>query len=274
VLVARHENEISGTTDVAAHAEFAARRTTRPIDGAAVTGWFTEDFTLAELKSLRACERLPDLRPVNAAYDGRFEIPTFAEIVALAQAHGCGVYPETKHPGYFRSIGLPLEPPLLEVLNAAGWRQRSDPVFIQSFEVGNLQRLRGLTDLPLVQLIGDGCSADGVDYDAMLSPAGLDAIAGYADGIGPAKDRVLPRDGAARLLPPTTLVADSHAAGLVVHSWTFRCENHFLPADYRRGDDPTAHGDAAAELARFAALGIDGAFCDFPAVAVSAARRG
>ena len=274
MLVARHENEISGTTDVAAHAAFADRRTTRQIDGTPTTGWFTEDFTLAELKQLRAHERLPDLRPANAAYDGRFEIPTFAEIVALAQAHGVGVYPETKHPGYFRALGLPLEPPLLATLARAGWTRRTDPVFIQSFEVGNLRALREATALPLIQLIGDGCSADGADYAAMCTPAGLAAVARYGDGIGPAKERIVPRDAGGRSLAATTLVADAHAAGLLVHPWTFRSENRFLPAELRRGDDPAAHGDAAAEFAAFVALGIDGAFADFPAAAVSAARGG
>jgi len=282
VLVARHENEIGGTTDVAAHVEFAARRTTRTIDGAAVTGWFTEDFTLAELKTLRARERLPDLRPANTAWDARFDVPTFAEILALAKSESVrtgrtiGVYPETKHPGYFASIGLPLERRLVDQLAAAGYATRTDAAFIQSFEVGNLKALRTMTGLRLIQLIDDGRPADAAatdpaaTYDAMMTPAGLAAIARYADGIGPAKARIIPRDAAGRSLAPTTLVADAHAAGLLVHPYTFRSENAFLPAELRRGDDPATHGDAAAEYRRFLATGIDGLFSDFPAAAFAA----
>ena len=270
VLVARHENEISGTTDVAAHPEFAARKTTKTIDGQTVTGWFTEDFTLAELKTLRARERLPQLRPQNVKYDGQFAIPTFAEVIALAKAKGVGVYPETKHPSYFRSVGLPLEPPLLRELTAAGWTSRSDPVFIQSFEAGNLKALRGQTQLRLIQLIDSGTSAEGHSYDAMLTPAGLAAIARYADGIGPAKDRLIPRDGNGLLLEPTSVVADAHKAGLAVHPWTFRAENYFLPAAMRSEGGPAAHGDLAAELRLFYALGVDGVFSDFPGIAARA----
>ena len=281
VLVARHENEISRTTDVAEIATFAARRTTKTIDGARVTGWFTEDFTLAELKTLRARERLPDLRPGNTAWDGQFEIPTLAEILALAAAasadHGrtIGVYPETKHPGYFATLGLPLEPPLIRQLTAAGYVGKTGAAIVQSFEVANLKVLRTMTDLRLIQLIDDGHPADdpATTYDAMITPAGLAGIADYADGIGPAKARIVPRDAVGRSLPPTRLVADAHAAGLLVHPWTFRSENHFLPAELRRGDDPAAHGDAAAEIVRFLDLGIDGLFADFPALAAAAVAR-
>lgn len=274
VLVARHENEISGTTDIAAHPEFATRKVTRTIDGQTVTGWFTEDFTLAELKTLRARERLPQLRPQNTRYDGRFEIPTFAEIIALVKAapRPVGIYPETKHPSYFAAIGLPLEPPLLAALTRAGYTRRSDPIFIQSFEAANLKALRPMTDLSLVQLIDSGTSADGVSYDAMLTPAGLKAIAAYADGIGPAKDRIFPRDAAGKLLPATSLVADAHKAGLKVHPWTFRTENYFLPADFRTPGGPAAPGDAAAEYRLFYAAGVDGVFSDYPAAAVAARK--
>ncbi len=273
VLVARHENEIAGTTDVAAHPEFAARRATKIIDGQSVTGWFTEDFTLAELKTLRARERLPELRPANTAYDGQFAIPTFAEIIALARRHGVGVYPETKHPSYFRAIGLPLEPPLLTALTDAEWTTRAAPVFIQSFEAGNLQALRRQTGVRLIQLIDSGVSADGVSYDTMATPVGLRVIAAYADGIGPNKDRIIPRRADGRLGSPTTLVADAHAAGLQLHPWTFRPENHFLPAEFRRGIDPAARGDLIGEIRVFLDAGIDGLFCDLPAAAVAAQRR-
>lgn len=272
ILVARHENGIKDTTDVTAHPEFAARRTTRTIDGITATDWFVEDFTLAELKTLRARERLPGLRPGNTAWDGVFEIPAFAEILALAASatartgRTIGVYPETKHPSYFTAIGLPLEATLVAQLDAAGYRGPEDAAFIQSFEVANLKALRGPTRLRLIQLIGDGSPADdpATTYDAMIAAGGLADIAAYADGIGPAKTRVI-ADGAA-----TTLVADAHAAGLLVHPWTFRSENAFLPADLRRGTDPADHGDAAAEYAAFFAAGVDGVFSDFPAAAFAA----
>ncbi len=271
VLVARHENEISGTTDVADHPEFAARQATKIIDGASVTGWFTEDFTLAELKALRARERLPQLRPANLAFADE-RIPTLDEIVALAKAHHVGIYPETKHPSYFRGIGLPLEPPLLAALAAAGWTTKDAPVFLQSFEIGNLKALRGQTGVRLIQLIDAGTSADGFAYDAMMTPAGLKGIAAYADGIGPAKDRIIPRDTGGALTAPTGLVADAHAAGLKVHPYTFRPENYFLPADFRSGTDPAARGDIAAEYRVFLATGIDGLFADDPESAVAAVQ--
>jgi glycerophosphoryl diester phosphodiesterase len=275
-LVARHENEIGGTTDVAEHPEFADRRTTKTIDGERVTGWFTEDFTLAELKRLRARERLPQLRPANTAHDGRDTIPTLAEIIALARSAGrtVGIYPETKHPSYFRSIGLPLEERLLAVLAAGGYTKRGDPVFIQSFEVGNLRALRARTDLRLIQLVAAaGRPADATaDYASMLTPEGLRAIAAYADGIGVEKSLVLPRDAAGRSLPASELVAAAHAAGLKVHAWTFRPENYFLPLELRQGEDPRGRGDAEAELRAAAAAGVDGVFSDSVAEAVRAFR--
>ncbi len=274
VLVARHENEISGTTDVAAHAEFADRRTTKTIDGEQVSGWFTEDFMLAELKTLRARERLPLLRPGNTRFDGQAEIPTLDEIIALAQrataetGRTIGIYPETKHPSYFASIGLPLEAPLVEALKKAGWDRADAPVFIQSFEVANLKALKAMTRVPLIQLIAaKGGPADGAapSYAAMVTPEGLRDVARYAAGIGPEKTMIVPAEGS-----PTRLIADAHAAGLAVHPWTFRAENYFLPPGYRDGANPAAHGRLAEEIRAFIDLGVNGVFSDFPYIAVSA----
>ena len=273
VLVVRHENEISGTTDVADHPEFSGRKTTKTIDGQKLTGWFTEDFTLAELKTLRARERLPQLRPANTAYDGQFEIATFKEVLALVGAESkalgreIGVYPETKHPSYFASIGLPHEAPLLAALGAHGWTKRTSPVFIQSFEVGNLKALRKKTQVRLIQLVdGEGTPADtpATTYLDMLTPAGLKAIAAYADGIGPNKALIIPQQADGRLGHPTLLVANAHKAGLKVHPWTFRAENYFLSAAYRKGSDPKAHGDLEGEIKAYLGTGIDGLFSHNP----------
>lgn len=280
VLVARHENEISETTDVAAHPEFAARKATKAIDGQKMTGWFTEDFTLAELKTLRARERLPKLR--STEYDGQFEIPTFEEILTLlaevnkGRKKPVGVYPETKHPSYFVSIGLPHEAPLLAMLDRFGYRGRSAPVFIQSFEVGNLMDLRAESDLPLIQLMdAEGGPADrpGTSYAAMTSPAGLKMIAAYADGIGPNKAMVIPRGALGRLGDPTTLVRDAHIAGLKVHPWTFRRENYFLPLGDKGGVNPAGHGDLAGEITAYLNTGIDGLFSDNPREAVATVKE-
>ncbi|HET7502488.1 MAG TPA: glycerophosphodiester phosphodiesterase [Kofleriaceae bacterium] len=286
-LVARHENDISGTTDVASHPEFASRKATKVIDGVSITGWFTEDFTLAELKTLRARERLPALRPQNATFDGKFEIPTFEEVIALARREGqlrhrvIGIYPETKHPTYFQRIGLSLEEPLVRILDAAGLNHKHDAVFIQSFEVANLQKLRRMTRLPLVQLIdATGAPFDFVaagdprTYADLVTPAGLRDIARYADGVGVNKNLIIPRGATGKLLAPTTLIADAHRNQLIVHSWTFRAENTFLPLDFQIGD-PTnplfagLRGDFPAELKLFDSLGLDGVFTDQSDVAVA-----
>ncbi len=271
VFVARHENDITGTTNVATHPEFAARRTTKLIDGESHTGWFTEDFTLAELKTLRAVERLPKLRPDNVQYDGQFEVPTLAEVIALAKRHSVGgrvvgIYPETKHPTYFASIGHPMEALLIAQLKAAGWSKPTDPVFIQSFEVDNLKRLHGMTGLRLIQLMdASGGPADRAtpSYAAMVTPAGLKTVASYAYGIGPGLAMIQNGDAA-----PTTLVADAHAAGLRLHPWTFRAENVFLPKSLQNGVDLATHGKIEEAMRRYLALGIDGFFTDFPGIGV------
>ena len=274
VLVARHENNIADTTDVAAHPEFAARKATKTIDGETITGWFTEDFTLAELKTLRAKERLPQLRPDSARFDGQAGIPTLDEIIALAKRASAqtgrtiGIYPETKHPSYFASIGLPTDAKLVATLKAAGWDRANAPVFIQSFEVDNLKRLKRMTHVRLIQLMSlAGGPADHAapSYAAMATPAGLKAIAAYAWGIGPERAMILSPQGT-----PSTLVADAHAAGLRLHPWAFRAENYFLAPAYRRGADPAAHGDLKGEIQAFLKLGVDGFFTDFPEIGVQA----
>eukprot|EP01030_Chromulinospumella_sphaerica_P024548 gene24548-24633_t len=247
-LVCRHENEIGGTTDVAARPELAARKATKVIDGESLTGWFTEDFTLAELKTLRCRERLPKLRPGNTAFDGQEAILTFEEVVALARAEGArvgrrvGLYPEMKHPTWFASLGLPVEGRMAAALKAAGLDGRDAGAFVQCFEVAPLKTLRGLVRTPLVQLISDeGGPADapGTLYASMTGAAGLKAIAAYADGVGPEKRLVVPTDGEA-LLAPTSFVADAHAAGLKVHPWTVRRENFFLPPALRSPGEGSA----------------------------------
>ena len=274
-LVARHEPEISATTDVSAHPEFAGRRTTKLLDGVPTTGWFTEDFTLAELRTLRAKERIPDIRQHNTLYDGRFQVPTFQEVIDLAKRESrrygreIGIAPETKHPTYFRQQGKPLEPTLIRTLTRNGLNRTGAKVWVQSFEVGNLKALRSVLRVHLVQLT----SATGAPYDFVASgdprtyadlttPAGLRGIARYADVLGPDKNQIVPRDATGRLLAPTTLVRDAHRARLDVVPYTFRNENTFLPLDFRRGTDPTAYGDAFAEYALFFSLGVDGLFSD------------
>jgi glycerophosphoryl diester phosphodiesterase len=251
VLIARHENEIGGTTDVAQHPEFASRRRTQTIDGETMVGWFTEDFTLAEIKTLRARERLPELRPQNCAFDGQFLVPTFDEIMQLAvdanarrAGSKIGVYPETKHPAHFQGLGLPQEQAVLDTLQRHGYGAEGSPVVIQSFDPRNLRQLRGMTRLTLVQLLehelGD-----------------LAEVATYADGIGIAK-----------ALASAEGVRAAHAVHLKVHVWTFRAENEFLPDDLKIGNSPAAHGDLDAEIQRYLRRGIDGFFVDFPAVGV------
>jgi glycerophosphoryl diester phosphodiesterase len=279
VLVARHENEIGGTTNVADHPEFAARKTTKVVDGQSLTGWFTEDFTLAELKTLRAKERIPQLRPQNTAYNGQFEIPTFQEVLDLRErlsrelGRPVGVYPETKHPTYFRTIGLPLEEPLVRTLNRNGLNRRNAPVFVQSFETGNLRALDEKLKVPLVQLFGSKGSkpeGDPRTYGELATPAGLRDVATYADGVGPSKDYIVPRNPDGSSAAPTSFVDDAHAAGLVVHPYTFRRENTFLPLELRSSSDPAGIGDLTTEIRQFFALGVDGVFTDNADIGVAA----
>jgi glycerophosphoryl diester phosphodiesterase len=286
VLVARHENEIGGTTDVADHREFANRRTTKTIDAIQHAGWFTEDFTLAELKTLRARERIPQVRPGNTRFDGQFQVPTFEELLALLDGvqrqremtsrqlglpapPRLGVYPETKHPTYFEGLGLPMEKLLVDTLHRHGYRGRDGLAFIQCFEVSNLKAMRGMTELPIVQLMeGEGAPYDFVTrgdkrtYRDMCTPTGLAEIATYANAIGPSKTQLIPRNSADALGTPTALIADAHAAGLRVHAWTFRAENQFLPKELRVGTDANQFGNLRSELLSYLEAGLDGFFTD------------
>jgi glycerophosphoryl diester phosphodiesterase len=283
-LIVRHENEIGGTTDVSAHPEFADRHTTRTIDGQFITGWFTEDFTLAELKTLRARERLPELRPGNTAFDGQDSILTFQEVIDIARAGSArtgrtiGVAPELKHPTYFAALGLPMEAPFLDVLFANPLTDASSPIIVQCFEVETLRSLNRQTDAPLLQLLaasGGPVDQPGLTYAEMVTPAGLAKVAAYADFIGVDTILIEPRDGEGDAQPPTRLIADAHAVGLKVVGWTFRAENQFLARGDRRGNPADAgfagqHGDLTGQLKRFYALGIDAVFSDFPGMAVAA----
>ncbi|HWM44297.1 MAG TPA: glycerophosphodiester phosphodiesterase [Burkholderiales bacterium] len=283
VLVARHENEIGGTTNVDTKPEFASRRTTKTIDGVAVTGWFTEDFTLKELKTLRAKERIPAQRPQNTRFDGMFEVPTLEEVLQLVQGVNrnrrkpVGVYPETKHPSYFQGLGLAIERPLVKLLHEYGYRGKRAPVIIQSFEVANLKQLSRMTDVPIAQLLNSSgrpwdfvVAKDPRTYADLATPAGLAEIAKYADGVGVNKDLMIPRVAGGFLGTPTTLVRDAHAKGLIVHGWTFRAENAFLPADFRSSSDPNQYGNLVGEIERFLELGMDGFFTDQPDIGARA----
>lgn len=280
VLVCRHENEISGTTDVATHAEFADRRKGKAVDGVAANGWWVEDFTLAELKTLRCRERIPQLRPDNVRYNDQDAIPTFAEALALAREAGVGIYPELKHPTFLRDAGLDPVPAFIGAVREGGGQAAADKMFVQCFEIWPLRRLAEMssirwTSVQLASATGGPWDQRDVSYADMLSGDGLPAIAEYARGVGVEKTLVVPRDSSGRSLAPTDLVQRAHAANLQVHPWTFRAENFFLPVELRRGDASAPdymrqHGDSVADARAFIALGVDGLITDFPATAVAA----
>ena len=283
-LVVRHEPEIGGTTDVADHPEFADRKTTKVIDGTSYTGWFTDDFTLAELKTLRAKERLPDVRQRNTIYDGRYEIPTLQEVIDLRAklskelGRTVGIVPEVKHSSYFRAEGLAIEPKLVQALRDNGLDKADSPVVVQSFETANLKELNDEIDVPLVALLdsptvvpGDVQAAGGTSTFADLAtPQGLKGLARFADWVGPSKTYIIPTDAAGEWQAPTSFVDDAHAAGLKVVPYTFRNENQFLPPSLRSSADPNAYGDAFSEYKAFFDLGVDGVFSDNPDTAVAA----
>jgi glycerophosphoryl diester phosphodiesterase len=275
-LVCRHEPEIGGTTDVASHPEFADRKTTKMLDGVATTGWFTEDFTLAELKTLRAVERIPANRPHNTLYNGRWEIPTFEEVLkwqdeqTRRRGKQVWIYPETKHPTYFRKLGLGLEERVAKLLRKYGKDGRNSPVILQSFEPSSIQKLNQLVDNPLVVLLSSAASrpydfveaGDPRTVADLITPKGLREIAGYAQGIGPTLDLIIPKDANGNLTKPTTLVSDAHKVGLVLHPYTMRNENPFLPAEYRKGSAADGYGDSFGAFRTYFATGIDGVFTD------------
>ncbi len=270
VLVARHENELSGTTDVASREEFEDRRRDKTIDGQKVAGWFAEDFTLAELRTLRAKERIPSLRPANARFDGLYQVPTLADIVKLVRAKEAetgrriGIYPELKHPSFLlQNAGIDLVDLLLRDFRVLGITP-ADPVFIQSFEVAPLQRLRsrapGFRQVLLVEPLGGPADEPSMRYAEMVTPTGLAEVAKYADAVGAYAGMILGPDGT-----PTTLVADARAAGLQVHAWTIRPENEFLPPALRTGEDPKGKGCGDVKLAAMLkAAGVAGVFSDGP----------
>ncbi|KQU56037.1 glycerophosphodiester phosphodiesterase [Sphingomonas sp. Leaf339] len=292
VLVARHENNIAETTDVAAHPQFAARRRQKTIDGEAQTGWFTEDFTLAELKTLRARERLGAVRPESRSYDGSFQIVSFDEIIdfvaaeAAARGRTVGLVPELKHSTYFAGIGLPVEDRFLAALAAHDYTRRA-PISVQSFETTNLRYLHTKIvksgNISLMQLIGapEAQPADvavaggGLTYRDMTKSQGLRDVAGYADVIGPNTRAIIPLGVDDMLGAPTSLVSDAHAVGLLVRPWTFRPENRFLAANFRNknGSDARNPEGSVAEMRRYLKTGIDGFFTDDPALGRVAVSR-
>lgn len=282
VLVDRHENDITGTTDVSARPEFAARKATKTVDGTQITGWFTEDFTLAELRTLRAKERLPELRPQNTKYDGRYRVPTFSEVLAYARSvRTCdgkrvGVIPEIKHSTYFTSIGLKMEDKVVAALNRYGYGHRNSPTVIQSFEVGNLRELNRKTPVHLVQLIdcsGGPADKPGLTYQQMVTRSGMRDIARYADSVGVCKDVMIPRNPDGTLGRPTAVIRNAHRAGLTVTGWTFRAENNFLPTEFRSSANPADEGNLVGEIRTFLRAGMDDFFTDQPDIGVRAARR-
>lgn len=292
VLVARHENEIGRTTDVARHPEFANRKVTRTIDGETFTGWFVEDFTLAELKTLRSRERRPDARPESARYDGQESVFTLQEIIdiakagAAAQGRPVGLYVELKNPDYFRSVGLPMEKALIDVLAANGLNTADAPVIIQSFFPSALVALRSMTPIKLMFLVNSQPPPASIlaanhiaRWSDVWSPDGLKKIASFADIVGPETQIILPRDAEGRSLPASDFVADAHAAGLKVHVWSVNPENLDLPVDLRCGDPSSpgfGHrlGDVETEARRLFARGIDGAFSDAPDMLVKVRAEG
>ena len=270
-LVVRHESELSRSTDVASRPEFARRRTTRDFGSTRRTGWFTEDFTLAELRTLGATERMTDVRPMNTAYDGQEGILTLAEVVEIARRRSTPERPvrvlaELKKPTWWHTRGLPMLDLVVDELRRLDADDGDGPVLLQSFDAPALRLLR--------QILGDGGPrmvqlVDAVPSgDPLVTPAGLREVSTYAQGIGPSRHRILLRDDSDALCGVSDLVHTGHDAGLAVIPWALRGENVFLPRHLRRGTDPAAPGDAEGEARLLLALGVDGLITDCPDVAV------
>ncbi|MGH3663799.1 MAG: glycerophosphodiester phosphodiesterase [Micromonosporaceae bacterium] len=280
-LVSRHENEMSMTTNVASRPQFADRKTTKTIDGNEVTGWFTEDFTLKEIKTLRAKERLPELRPDSAKYDGRYLVLTFQDIIDLVREESrragrqIGILAELKHSTYFRSIGSSLEDAFVSALRRNNLDSADSHVTVQSFETSDLRAVNDAVDVPVAQIMNSSGkpydfveSGDPRTYRDLAAPEGLRWVASYAEGVNINKNLIIPRDASGGLTEPTSVVSDAHAANLYVFAWTFRNENEFLPRDFRNGEDPATWGDAEAEYETFADQDVDGFLSDFPDTAI------
>lgn len=275
VLVLRHENEISGTTDVASRPEFADRRTTKTIDGATLTGWFTEDFTWAELATLRARERLADVRQLGASFDGMYGILRLVDLLAIIDDASARagrelvLVAEIKHASYFESIGLPLD--LLFAEQVAAWATATN-LIVESFEPGVLSKVRsrGIPGRYVFLVEASGVPADlaaelgdaAPSYADLLAPAALPELAAAVDGVSLDKRLVL--EGGAEL------VDRLHAAGLAVLTWTLRAENRFLDPRYRRGEADGDVGDWQGEFRQIAQTGVDGVFADQPDLVVAA----
>lgn len=283
-------NRTDTSTNVWQLPQYAGRLQVKTLDGQKVGGWWVEDFTAAEIRAdIFAQERLRDLRTGNNAYNDQYRIPTLQEVIDLAKARSAtlgrtiGIYPETKHPTYFAAVAQAngvqrMEDRLVAILHANYGNTASAPVYIQSFEVGNLQYVNSITDIRIAQLLSSGgrpydfvVSGDTRSYAdlAKLNAAGLQFIDSYADGVGANTNLMIPLVGG-KLGTPTTLVADAHSLGLEVHGWTFRAENIFLPNEFDSSTDPAAFGDMAGQVKAFVALGMDGFFTDHPDLGVSA----
>ncbi|NYG55069.1 glycerophosphodiester phosphodiesterase family protein [Nocardioides perillae] len=284
VLVARHDVELSATTDVADHPELAHLRTTKVVDGREETGWFVEDLTLAEVKRLGARERSPHARPGSARHDGREGVATLTEVLAAVRAESVlrgrevGVVLEIKHAARAEALGLPVEERLLADLRRYGLDHPRARVTLMSFETTVLRNLARMTRLPLVQLLDRpdrrpadlAAAGDPTTYADLASPEGLALLDEYADGIGAHKELVLPRDASGATTGPSSLVRDAHRQWLTVHVWTLRAENRFLPRELRSAGGPDDHGDLLGEARAFLDAGVDGLICDHPEVALAA----
>ncbi|CAG9782967.1 unnamed protein product [Diatraea saccharalis] len=282
-LIARHDNELGLTTDVSEHTEFASRHKNKTVDGKEIEGWFTEDCTLEEIKTLRAVERIPGIRPGNARLNGAFTVPTFQEIINLvkslqvSQSRTIGIYPEIKHSTHFKNLGLPMERAVVDILHKNDYQSHESPIYIQSFEITNLKELKEITNLRLLQLYESDFSMQpydqvvagtGYTYGDMSTPQGLKEVAKYAYAVGPDKTAIIPRDSNNRLGVTTNFVHDAHAAGLKVHPYTFRAENTFLPAEFRSSTNEDDVGDLSSEIRAYLNAGIDGLFSDQPDIPV------